>query len=103
MRSGDVHMVDFGWPVGSEAGFVRPAVIVTDDQILGAISTTPQVVPFTSTVRDWPLDVSSEWGEAQVHPVTTVSVGALGQQCGTVGTAKRHAIRQLLFDLFGMP
>jgi hypothetical protein len=75
---------------------------VTDDQILDAISTRLQVAPFTSTVRDWPLDVSSEWGEAQVHLVTTVSVAAIGQQCGTVGAVKLHAIREFLFDLFGM-
>ena len=31
MRSGDVYQVDFGSPLGSEAGFVRPAVVITDD------------------------------------------------------------------------
>lgn len=63
MRSGDVYRVDFGSPLGSEAAFVRPAVVITDDDILESISATFQVVPFTSTVRNWPTDVSSEWAK----------------------------------------
>ena len=102
MRSGDVYQVDFGSPLGSEAGFVRPAVVITDDDILESISETFQVVPFTSTARDWPTDVSSEWGEAQVHLITTVSSLAVGAHLGTVGPAKLRALREVLFDLLGM-
>lgn len=65
--------VDVGLPFGSEAAFRRPAVVITDDDVLDSITETFQVVPFSSTVRDWPTDVSSEWGEAQVHLITTVS------------------------------
>ncbi len=102
MRSGDVYRVDFGFPFGSEAGFVRPAVIVTDDDVLESISATFQVVPFTSTVRNWPTDVASEWGEAQVHLVTTVSSEAAGERLGVVGPAKLAALREVLSDILGM-
>ncbi len=102
MRSGDVYRVDFGSPLGSEAGFLRPAVVVTDDDILESISETFQVVPFTSTVRKWPTDVSSEWGEAQVHLITTISSLAAGERLGTVGPAKLSALREVLSDLLGM-
>jgi mRNA-degrading endonuclease toxin of MazEF toxin-antitoxin module len=102
MRSGDVYQVDFGWPVGSEAAFVRPAVVVTDDDILDSISETFQVVPFTSTVRNWPTDISSEWGEAQVHLITTISSLAAGDHLGTVGPAKLRALREVLSDLLGI-
>ncbi len=102
MRSGDVYQVDFGSPLGSEAAFVRPAVVVTDDDVLESISTTFQVVPFTSTVRNWPTDVSSEWGEAQVHLITTVSVFAVTERLGNVGPAKLSALREVLSDLLGM-
>ncbi len=102
MRSGDVYQVDFGFPLGSEAGFQRPAVVVTDDDVLDSITETLQVVPFTSTVRDWPTDVSSEWGEAQVHLVTAISRRALGERLGMVGTIKLRALREVLFDLLGM-
>lgn len=102
MRSGDVYQVDFGSPLGSEAAFVRPAVVVTDDDVLDSISATFQVVPFTSTVRNWPTDVSSEWGEAQVHLVTTVSVLAVTELLGSVGPAKLIALREVLSDLLGM-
>jgi mRNA interferase MazF len=102
MRSGDVFQVDFGSPLGSEAAFVRPAVVVTDDDVLESISTTFQVVPFTSTVRNWPTDVSSKWGEAQVHLVTTVSVFAANEHLGNVGPVKLSALREILSDLLGM-
>lgn len=102
MRSGDVYIVDFGLPLGSEAAFRRPAVVITDDDVLDSISETFQVVPFTSTVRNWPSDVSSEWGEAQVHLITTVSALAIGEHLGTVGPAKLSALREVLFDLLGM-
>jgi mRNA interferase MazF len=102
MRSGDVYRVDFGWRLGSEAGFVRPAVVITDDDVLESISETFQVIPFTSTVRNWPTDVSSEWGEAQVHLMTTVSSVAAGERLGTVGPAKLRALREVLCDLLGI-
>ena len=102
MRSGDVYQVDFGSPLGSEERFVRPAVVVTDDDILESISATFQVVPFTSTVRNWPTDVSSEWGEAQVHLVTTVSSLAAGEHLGVVVPAKLSALREVLADVLGM-
>jgi mRNA interferase MazF len=102
MRSGDVYEVDFGSPLGSESGFVRPAVVVTDDDILESISATFQVVPFTSTVRNWPTDVSSEWGQAQVHLITTVSSLAAGDRLGAVGPAKLSALREILSDVLGI-
>ena len=34
MNFGDVIDVDFGTPVGSEAGFLRPAVVCTADAFL---------------------------------------------------------------------
>ena len=102
MRSGDVYTVDFGFPLGSEAAFQRPAVVITDDDILESISETFQVVPFTSTIREWPTDLTSNWGEAQVHLITTVSSLAVGDHLGTVGPAKLRALREVLFDLLGM-
>lgn len=102
MRSGDVFTVDFGSPLDNEAGLLRPAVVITDDDILESISGTFQVVPFTSTVRNWPTDISSEWGEAQVHLITTVSSLAAGEHLGTVGPAKLRALREVLSDLLGM-
>ncbi len=102
MRSGDVFQVDFGSPLGSEAGFVTPAVVITDDDVLESISATFQVVPFTSTVRNWSTDLSSEWGEAQVHLITTVSSFAAAEHLGNVGPAKLSALRKILSDVLGM-
>jgi mRNA-degrading endonuclease toxin of MazEF toxin-antitoxin module len=51
--SGDVIRVDLATPVGSEAGMVRPAVIVTAQRVLEHAPRVLQVVPVTTTLRGW--------------------------------------------------
>jgi mRNA-degrading endonuclease toxin of MazEF toxin-antitoxin module len=54
MRSGDVYQVDFGSPLGSEARFVRPAVVITDDDILESIAATSHHDHFVAGCRRAP-------------------------------------------------
>jgi mRNA-degrading endonuclease toxin of MazEF toxin-antitoxin module len=50
--SGDVVVVvDFGIPMGSEPGFVRPSVVVTANIILGRSPRTVHVVPLTTNLK----------------------------------------------------
>ncbi|CAN5849683.1 hypothetical protein BH24ACT15_BH24ACT15_31900 [soil metagenome] len=51
--SGDVVRVDLGTPVGSEAGMVRPVVVLTAQRVLEHSPTVVQGVPLTTTVRGW--------------------------------------------------
>ena len=44
----DVYKVDFGTPLGSEAGFERPAIVVQSDEFNAALTTTV-VIPVTSS------------------------------------------------------
>lgn len=80
MRSGDVVCVDFGVPLGSEPGFVRPAVVLTADNLLRGRPRTMHVVPLTSNLeRNLPTEVrvdSDEGAEpsaAQVDLCTVIS------------------------------
>ena len=58
MRAGDIRRVDFGEPIGSEPGLVRPALLVTSDTVLERNPRTVHVVPITSNVlRALPTDV----------------------------------------------
>ena len=51
LTPGDIVEIDFGLPRGSEAGMVRPAIVVTAARILGGEPNVVQVVPLTRTLR----------------------------------------------------
>jgi len=48
---GEVWWVDFGDPIGSGPGYVRPAVIVSSDAFNRSAIATAVVVPLTSNLR----------------------------------------------------
>ena len=50
MKRGDVYLVDFGMPDGSEQGGRRPAIILMDDLLI-PLYTTVTVVPLTTTLQ----------------------------------------------------
>lgn len=107
MRAGDVLRVDFGIPTGSEAGFERPAVVVTADGVLAHSPRTVHVVPVTSKVeRSLPTEVIvSASGlaldsAAQCHLCTAIGVERLvGTDYGNVGPAALAQLRSIVADL----
>ena len=60
LTSGDVVELDFGVPAEREAGFRRPAVVVTAQRLLDGSPAVIQVVPITSTVRGFDTEVHVE-------------------------------------------
>lgn len=104
MRSGDVYSCDFGVPAKGEPGFVRPVVVVTDDDVLAFRQHAVAVVPCSSTRRGWQTEVDvAEFGVAQVHLVTTISVDRLTAPAGAnVGPTALAQVRELLADLLGL-
>ena len=112
MNFGDIVLVDFGTPVGSEAGFVRPAVVVVADAFLRFRPTTVFVVPLTTTARNFPSHVPIEpdhvnrldrpsW--AQVEQLRAVAVDRCGALTGNVGPTVSHQILDVLAMIVGMP
>ncbi len=94
LSSSDVVELDLGLPVGSEAGFVHPAVLVTAQRILDVDPTVLQVVPLTSTVRSFRSEVQIEADSAnglitgsvaQCQHVRALSTGRVGSVRGNVG------------------
>lgn len=109
--SGDVVLLDFGVPHGHEAGFSRPAVVVTAHRVLKRRPSVVHVVPLTSTIRDLDsevnieadatngLDVSST---AQCQHIRSVAASRLGDVIGAVSPTQLRQIREtlaLLLDL----
>lgn len=111
LTSGDVVVLDLGTPIGSEAGHVRPAVVVTAQRVLAQGPSVVQVVPLTRTVRghaaevtvtsdrDNGLDVDSA---AQCQHVRAVATTRVGQRLGNVGPLALRQIRETLAVLLDL-
>ena len=99
--------VDFGVPLGSEAGNPRPAVIVTAAEIMGYEPRTFQVVPLTTSRRGWATDVDIEAdgltasSVAQCHLLTTIPIQRMidDHKYGNVGPVALAQIRSVLADM----
>ena len=104
MRAGDVVCCDFGTPARGEPGFVRPAVVVTSDEVLEFRQHAIVVVPCTTTRRGWLSEVDvAGFGVAQAHLPTTISVDRVVETTGTnVGPVALRQILELIGDLLGI-
>lgn len=112
MNSGDIVTVDFGTPIGSEAGFSRPAVIATADAFLRFRPLTVFAVPLTSTSRAFPSHVGLEPDDengltqeswALVEQMRAVAVERCSFSRGNVGPAVLAQILDVLAMITGMP
>ena len=111
LSSGDVVELDLGLPVGSEAGFAHPAVVVTAQRILDGEPTVIQVVPLTSTMRSFRSEVPIEPDRANgldtrsaaqcqhVRAVSTVRVRGVRGNVGPVVLSQVREALALIFDL----
>ncbi len=104
VRAGDVVRCDFGAPSRGEPGFVRPAIIVTSDDVLVFRQHAIVVVPCTTTRRGWLSEVDVVgFGVGQAHLPTTTSVDRVVDTTGTnIGAVALQQIRELIADLTGL-
>ena len=104
MQSGDVIRVDFGVPARGEPGFIRPAIIITSNDVLEFKQWAIAVVPCTSKQRNWLSEVEVDgFGVAQAHLPMTVSVDRVVEITdANVGPVALGQIRQVIADLLGL-
>jgi mRNA-degrading endonuclease toxin of MazEF toxin-antitoxin module len=104
MRAGDVVRCDFGTPARGEPGFIRPAIVVTSDDVLEFRQHAVLVVPCRTIRRGWLTEVDIvEFGVAQAHLPTTISVDRVVDTTDTnVGPVALTQIRELIADLLGL-
>lgn len=105
LTSGDVVDLDLGLPAGREAGFRHPVVVVTAQEILDESANVIQVVPLTSTLREFGSEVRvmAEDGiglgvdsSAQCQHIRSVSVDRVDAVRGNVGSVTLSEIRRVL-------
>ena len=98
LTSGDVLEADLGEPVGREAGFPRPVIVVT-----------AQVVTRTRRGFRSEIDIDpderngiTEPSAAQCQHLRAVSTGRLTQPIGNVGVATLAQLRETIADLLDL-
>lgn len=104
MRAGDVVRCDFGTPARGEPGFIRPAIVVTSDDVLEFRQHAIVVIPCTTTRRGWLSEVDiTRFGIALAHLPTTISVDRVVEVTDTnIGPVALQQIRELIADLLGL-
>ena len=111
LTSGEVVVADLGEPVGREAGFPRPVVVVTAQVVLAQGPNVVHVVPVTSTRRGFRSEIDldpdpdnrlSEPSAAQCQHLRAVSTDRLTESLGSVGPAALLQIRETLADLLDL-
>jgi len=112
LSSGDVVGLDLGVPVGREAGFTHPALVVTAQRILDEAPSVIQVVPLSSTMRSFrsevPIEADNANGlearsAAQCQHVRAVSTGRVDNVRGNVGPLVLSQVREVLALIFDLP
>ena len=104
MRAGDIVRCDFGVPARGEPGFIRPAIVVTSDDVLEFRQHAVVVVPCSSKRRDWLTEIEVDGVDVvQTHLPTTISVDRIVDADGTnIGPVALRQIRELLADPLGI-
>lgn len=102
IRQGDLYLVDFGAPVGSEPGFVRPVVVVQNNVFNKSNIHTVVVCPLTTNLRraEAPGNVSLFPGEGGLREQSVVNVSQvltankedLEQKIGTLDESRVREI-----------
>ena len=105
IREGDIVRCDFDTPARDEPGFVRPATVVTSDDVLEFRQHAVVVVPCTTTRRRWLTEVEvTGFGVVQAHLPTTISVDRIIETTSTnIGSVALLQFRELIADLLGLP
>ena len=107
-KRGEVWDVDLGDPIGHEAAFVRPALIVSADRFNR--HRLVSVCPLTRTQKAYPTRVQLEPGESgldvtsqvQVEQVRTISTARLVRRRGAAGGAAMIVVARILRLLFDL-
>lgn len=103
---GEIWWVDFGEPIGSGSGYLRPAVVVSSDWFNHSGIATVIVVPLTSNLRHANLPGGvliqskgsglSKPSVANASQVFTVDRVQLVEQAGVVSRSEAEGVDQAL-------
>ena len=111
LKPGDVVELDLGMPSRSEAGLLRPAVVLTAARVLRGGPNVVQVVPVTRTIREAGSEVVIEAdganglggrSSAQCQHVRAVATTRIRARTGNVGPVVLRELRETLAVLLDL-
>ena len=111
-NSGDIVDLDLGQPEGREAGYLHPAVVITAQRILDERPTVIQVVPLTTSLRNYHSEIVIEpdarngldqRSAAQCQHLRAVSPGRIVATRGNVGAVTLSQLRETIAVIIDLP
>jgi len=99
----DIHWVDLNPVMGSEMSKIRPAVIISPDELNQHLRTVI-IAPLTSTIRNYPFRIKvmadNKMGEIALDQLRTIDKSRLKGKLATLTENKRKELHQLLHQMF---
>lgn len=99
----EVWLISFDPAVGAETKKMRPAVIVSDTEMNKKLATVI-VAPLTSTIRNYPSRVLSDFGnqkgQVMLDQIKSVDKKRLVRKLGIIDDEEAFAISQVLETMF---
>ena len=109
-RRGEIWLVDFGEPIGTEQSGRRPAFVVSDDELNDGPSGLVIVIPITSTHRGLPSHIELDRADtgldeicyAKCEDIKSVSEQRLITRLGVAPPPAVFAIERILRFLLAL-
>lgn len=99
----EIYWVDLNPVTGSEIAKIRPAVIISPDELNQHLRTVI-IAPLTSTIRNYPFRmkvmVDNKMGEIALDQLRTVDKSRLKGKLTALTDIKRKELHQLLQQMF---
>jgi len=107
IKQGEIYWIDFGEPIGSMPGFLRPCAIVQNDVFNASMIATVLVAPITSNMRlaEAPGNVALRKKEAGLRQASVVNVSQLitvdkSMLQERIGKLSEKRLREVLDGIF---
>jgi mRNA interferase MazF len=103
MKKFEVYLVNLDPTIGKEIKKIRPAVIVSPDEMNETLSTII-IAPMTTTIRAWPTRVKIKFqgkeGEVALDQIRTIDEERIVKKLGKVSAETQVKITKVLQEMF---
>jgi mRNA interferase MazF len=99
----DIVWVNLDPTIGKEIKKTRPCIIISPDELNEKLDTVI-VAPITSTIKKWPfrltITINNKQSSIAFDQIRTVSKLRVAKKIGSIRTAERQAVLNILLDMF---
>jgi mRNA interferase MazF len=103
MKRFDVYLTNLDPAVGREIKKIRPALIVSSDDLNKALDTVI-IAPMTKRIKNWPTRVSVNFadkdGQIALDQIKTIDKSRLKKKLGTLQGAVTSNVLKKLIEMF---